>query len=150
MSSSPANYLEWKKRSRSFETMGAFTQNRVTLTGNGRAGRVVSTIVVTADLFDVLGVSPILGRGFREGEDQDGAARTMVLSESTLDSADSAATRRSSAARVTIDGGPVTVIGVMPAGFEVLGQRADVYIPFQHGDSGSSILGPQPRRLSAG
>lgn len=32
---SPANYLEWKVRSQSFERMAAFTQNRVTLTGNG-------------------------------------------------------------------------------------------------------------------
>lgn len=32
---SPANYLEWKVRNQSFERMAAFTQNRVTLTGNG-------------------------------------------------------------------------------------------------------------------
>ena len=34
---SPANFLEWRERSRSFDSMAAFTQNRVTLTGIGRA-----------------------------------------------------------------------------------------------------------------
>jgi putative ABC transport system permease protein len=135
---SPANYLEWKARSRSFEKMAAFTQNRVTLTGEGEPAEL-STIVLTADLFDVLGVSPTLGRGFVEGEDQEGAARTIVLSESTWlrrFGGDPSVVGRT----VTINGGPVTVIGVMPAGFEVLGLRADVYTPFQ--------LGPQARRFS--
>jgi putative ABC transport system permease protein len=135
---SPANYLEWKARSRSFEKMAAFTQNRVTLTGEGEPAEL-STIVLTADLFDVLGVSPTLGRGFVEGEDQEGAARTIVLSESTWlrrFGGDPSVVGRT----VTINDGPVTVIGVMPAGFEVLGLRADVYTPFQ--------LGPQARRFS--
>ncbi len=136
---SPANYLEWKARSRSFERMAAFTQNRVTLTGDGDPAEL-SAIVVAADLLDVLGVSPILGRGFREGEDQEGATRTIVIGESLW-------LRRFGGDRsiigrtLTIDGGPVTVIGVMPAGFEVLGQRADVYTPFQ-------ALGAQARRFS--
>jgi putative ABC transport system permease protein len=135
---SPANYLEWKARSRSFEKMAAFTQNRVTLTGEGDPAEL-STIVLTADLFDVLGVSPSLGRGFREGEDQEGAARTMVLGESIWIrrfGADASVVGRT----VTINGEPVTVIGVLPAGFEVLGLRADVYTPFQ--------LGPRARRFS--
>jgi putative ABC transport system permease protein len=126
---SPANYLEWKVRNRSFERMAAFSQNRVTLTGDGEPAEL-STIVVTADLLDLLGVLPVLGRGFREGEDQEGAARTMVLGQSLWVrrfGADPSVVGRT----VTINGGPVTIIGVMPAGFEVLGQRAEVYIPFQ-------------------
>ena len=126
---SPANYLEWKARNRSFERMAAFTQNRVTLTGNGEPAELTS-ITVTADLFDVLGVSPVLGRGFREGEDQDGASRTMVLSQSLWVrrfGSDPSVIGRP----VTINGAPVTIIGVMPAGFEILGQRAEAYIPFQ-------------------
>jgi putative ABC transport system permease protein len=135
---SPANYLEWKVRNRSFEQAAAFTQNRVTLTGDGEPAEL-STIIVTAELFDVLGVQPILGRGFRQGEDQEGATRTMVLGQSfwlRRFGGDPSVVGRT----VTINGAPVLVIGVMPAGFEVLGQRADVYIPFQ--------LGAQARRFS--
>ena len=79
----PVNFMGWRDRSRSFDGMGAFTQNRVTLTGSGEPSEL-STIIVTANLFDVLGVSPMLGRGFAAGEDQDAAARTMVLSHATL------------------------------------------------------------------
>ena len=62
---SPANYLEWKARSQSFERMAALTQNRVTLTGNGEPEEL-PTVVVTADLLDTLGVAPMLGRGFAQ------------------------------------------------------------------------------------
>lgn len=121
---SPANYLEWKARSRSFEHLAAFTQNRVTLTGNGEPEEL-PTVVVTADLFDTLGVPPTLGRGFAPGEDQEGAARTLVLGHGLW-------TRRFGAdpgvigRTLTINGEPATVIGVMARGFEVLGIAADV------------------------
>ena len=137
-----ANYIEWKKRSQSFAIMGALTQNRVTLTGTGEPAEL-SALVVTADLFAVLGVSPILGRSFVQGEDQDDAARTMTLSHGLWTSrfgADPSVVGRT----ITIDGGPVTVIGVMPPGLEVIGQRPEVYIPFRMKNQiqrGRSIVG---------
>src|SRR6186997_3516730 len=64
---SPANFLAWRERSRSFDGMAAFTQNRVTLTGAGEP-QELPTLTVSANIFDVLGVSPTLGRGFAAGE----------------------------------------------------------------------------------
>lgn len=141
---SPANYLEWKAPSQSFDRMAAFTQNRVTLTGSGEPEEL-PTIVVTADLFETLGVTPVLGRGFTAGEDQDGATRTLVLGYGLW-------TRRFGAdpnvvgRTLTINGEPATVIGVMARGFEVLGTPADAYVPFRLGAaarrfSGRSIIG---------
>ena len=43
---SPANFLEWRERSRSFDGMAAFTQNRVTLTGAGEPQELSTLIVV--------------------------------------------------------------------------------------------------------
>ena len=149
---SPANFLEWKTRSRSFDRMGAFTQNRVTLTGSGEPQELV-TIVVTADLLEVLGVAPALGRGFATGEDQEGAARTIVLSHACWlrqFNADTSVLGRP----LTINGEPMTVIGVMPRGFEIFGQPADAYLPFQRIGaskgrfSGRSLIGMG--RLKAG
>ena len=43
---SPANFLQWRERSRSFESLAAFSQNRVTLTGSGEP-QELATIIVT-------------------------------------------------------------------------------------------------------
>jgi len=126
---SPANFLAWRERGRSFESMAAFTQNRVTLTGSGEP-QELSTLLVSANILDVLGVGPILGRGFADGEDREGAARTMILSHAAWlrqFGGDSGVI----GSQVTIDGGPVTIVGVMPRGFEIFGLPADALTPFQ-------------------
>ncbi|HEX6163182.1 MAG TPA: ABC transporter permease [Vicinamibacterales bacterium] len=126
---SPANFMAWRERSRSFESMAAFTQNRVTLTGSGEP-QELATLVVSANILDVLGVGPMLGRGFAQGEDIQGAPRVMILSHAAWVrqfGADASVIGR----QVTIDGGPVTVLGVMPRGFEIFGLPADVYMTYQ-------------------
>jgi len=126
---SPANFLAWKARSRSFENMAAFTQNRVTLTGAGEP-QELSTLVVTGEIFNVLGVAPLLGRGFAASDDQPGATGTMVLSHAAWlrqFGGDASAIGRD----VTINGGPVTIIGVMARDFEIFGLPADAYMPMR-------------------
>ncbi len=126
---SPANFLAWKERSRSFEGMAAFTQNRLTLTGAGEP-QELAALVVSANMFDVLGVAPTLGRGFAEGEDRQGSARVMVLSHAAWVRQFGASTN-AIGREVTIDGGPVSIIGVMPADFEIFGLPADAYMTYQ-------------------
>lgn len=126
---SPANFLEWRARSRSFESLAAFTQNRVTLTGLGEP-QELATLITSANIFDVLGVGPMLGRAFAEGEDRDGAAQVMVLSHAAWlrqFGGDASAIGR----QVTINGQPVSIVGVMPKGFEVFGLPADAFMPFR-------------------
>ncbi len=125
---SPANFLQWRERSRSFESMAAFSQNRVTLTGSGEPSEL-ATIVVTANIFDVLGVGPMLGRGFVAGEDAAGAPRTLILSNAAWQrqfGGDNTVIGR----QLTINGEPMTVVGVMPRSFEIFGLPADLYMPF--------------------
>jgi len=136
---SPANYLEWKDRNQSFERMAAFTQNRVTLTGNGDP-QELSVLVVSADLLDLLGVAPVLGRGFASGEDQEGAARTVILAHATWlrqFGGDPSVVGRA----LTINGEPITIVGVMPRGFEVFGLPADAYLPFRMGPAARHPMG---------
>ncbi|HYB95299.1 MAG TPA: ABC transporter permease [Vicinamibacterales bacterium] len=126
---SPANFLAWRERSQSFDSMAAFTQNRVTLTGSGEP-QELATIIATANIFDVLGVAPALGRPFAAGEDQDGAPRTVALSHALWQrqfGGDPTVVGRD----VSINGEPVTVIAVMPRTFEIFGLPADVYLPFR-------------------
>ena len=136
------NFMGWRDRTKSFDGMGALQQNRVTLTGSGEPMEL-STIVVTANLLDVLGASPMIGRGFLPGEDQTTSERTMVLSHGlwVRHFGGSAGVLGS---RVTVNGEPVLVIGVMPPGFELLGQQADAIQPFRFspvtGTGGRSLI----------
>ena len=126
---SPANFLEWRTRSRSFDSMAAFSQNRVTLTGAGEP-QELATITVTANILDVLGVSPIVGRGFATGEDLDGAARTLILSHAAW-VRQFGGQSSVVGSQVTINGESMTIIGVMPRSFEIFGLPADAYMPFR-------------------
>ena len=138
---SPANFLQWRERSQSFDALAAFSQNRVTLTGHGEP-QELATITVTANIFDTLGVGPALGRGFAAGEDAD-APRTMVLSHASwlrIFGGEQDVVGRA----VTINGEPVTIIGVMPMGFEIFGLPADLYMPFRNLPASSK---PQGRSL---
>lgn len=125
----PLNFFGWRDRSHSFEGMGAFGQGRVTLTGDGEPVEL-STVSVSANLLDVIGVSPVLGRGFATGEDQDSGPRTMVLSHALWlrqFGGDASVLGRD----LTVNGAPVTVIGVMPRGFEVMGLTVDAITPLR-------------------
>ena len=136
------NFTGWRDRTHSFDGMAALQQNRVTLTGSGEPVEL-STLVLTANMFEVLGASPVIGRTFAAGEDQTTAERTVILSHGVWTrhfggGADVLGTR------VTINGEPVVVIGVMPPGFEILGQQADTFTPFrlgpQTGTGGRSLV----------
>lgn len=67
----------WRERSESFTAMEGFDTTRVTLLDHGEPRRLAAAWV-TPGLFDFLGVSPALGRGFEPGAD---AERRVVLSD---------------------------------------------------------------------
>ncbi len=75
------NFRDWRDRSESFEDMAGFNYMSETLTGVEQPQRIASGRV-SANVFDVLGVPPALGRGFREGEDRPGSTAVVVLSHS--------------------------------------------------------------------
>ncbi len=136
------NFMGWRDRAHSFESMAALQQNRVTLTGSGEPMEL-SALVLTANMFDALGASPMLGRAFLAGEDQSTAERTMLLSHGVW-LRQFGGNREVLGSRVTINGEPVVVVGVTPPGFEILGQQADAFLPFrfspQTGTGGRSLV----------
>jgi putative ABC transport system permease protein len=123
------NYRDWRDQSRSFEGMGAVRNSVVTMTGFAEAERIPSQNV-TANLFDLLGVRPELGRTFSAVEDEPGAPAVALISHSLW------VRRFSSSDRVLdqtiiLDRQSYSIIGVMPPGFEVIQQAADVILPFE-------------------
>ena len=76
---SPADYLDWKRQSQSFEQMAAWETNDLNLTGNGEPEKLVGGLV-SANFFDTLGVVPAMGRPFRPEEEELGHEQEVILS----------------------------------------------------------------------
>ncbi|MEY2549129.1 MAG: putative transport system permease protein, partial [Verrucomicrobiota bacterium] len=77
---SAANFLDWQKQNTLFEGMAAFAERSFNLTGVGEPERLDGRRV-SANLFDLLGVKPLLGRNFVPDEDKPGT-KVALLNES--------------------------------------------------------------------
>jgi|HubBroStandDraft_3_1064219.scaffolds.fasta_scaffold06391_4 predicted permease len=131
MEASPANYRDWKRMSRVFSSMGAMHGLSVNLVGQGEPVRLEGQ-AVTADLFPTLGVRPVLGRLFTAAEDRPGTGGTLLLSHALWQqqfAGDPAVLGR----RVSLDGKPFLIIGVMPPDFHFPDRRSVLWTPAQFG-----------------
>jgi len=98
-----------------FQQVALYRQRDAILRDGDAPARLVSNVAASSELFDVLGAVPVLGRGFRAGDDVPGAEPVAVLSFGLWQEAGGRPSIIGS--RVTVDGMPRTVIGVMPRGF---------------------------------
>ena len=74
------DYLDWQAQNKTLEGMSLFSWfNRVNVSGGGQPESALATSV-QANFFPVLGVKPLLGRGFAAGEDGAGGAHVAVIS----------------------------------------------------------------------
>lgn len=109
------DYQDWRSQSRVFSDMAICSRgNPVVITGGDESERVAGDLV-SANLFPLLGVAPMLGRTFTP-EDEANRARVVVLSHSLWQrrfGASYAAVGKT----LEIDGRPSQIIGVMPADF---------------------------------
>ncbi|HUR58522.1 MAG TPA: ABC transporter permease, partial [Opitutaceae bacterium] len=121
---SPPNMLDWKARSRSFETIAGFTPSVGGMVMEGRDGNAenISRQWVTAGIFDVLGVTPIAGRTF-SAEDEQQMGRRVVISEGFWETRFN---RDPSVigSEIKLDGTLWTVVGVVAKEFEILGRTS--------------------------
>jgi putative ABC transport system permease protein len=104
-----------KERQRAFGGLAAFSTEGYTLRLGDQSTTVLAA-VGSAELFDVLGARPLLGRAFQPGDDRPGAAPIAVVSHAFWQQelgGDAAVLGR----RLEIDGSPVEIVGVMPRGF---------------------------------
>src|ERR1700752_1809996 len=66
---SPANYLDWRNQSSSFEQMAAYGFRSFTIGGKERP-EAIQAAAVASDFFAALRVAPLLGRAFTPDEDR--------------------------------------------------------------------------------
>jgi putative ABC transport system permease protein len=108
---SPANFLDWRKQAQSFTGMAAMAERSFNLTGVGEPERLEGRRV-SANLFELLGVSARLGRTFVPEDDKPGT-HVVLLSHSLWQrrfGSDPGAVGRA----LTLNGESFTVVGVMP------------------------------------
>ena len=112
----PANYFDLAQQSQSFAGVAAAQWWEPDLTGDDQPEHL-RALQLTAGMFQVLGVSPVLGRTFNPDEDQPGRERVVVLSNRLWQrrfGGDANIVGR----QVTLNGEGYTVIGVMPSEFQ--------------------------------
>jgi predicted permease len=105
---------DWRDQQTTFEGLAAFSTGTVNLSGTDSPERFNGAFV-SANIFDLLRIKPILGTGFRPGDDAAGAPLTVVLGYEVW------ANRYASNASVVgqsviVNGEAATVLGVMPQG----------------------------------
>ena len=129
------NFLDYRQRSRSFESMAAYSDTNFNLTGRG-VPEQISAGIVSASFFRVLGVAPVAGRTFHEDEDQPGRGGVAVITRRFWES-HFAANPGAVGTALTLNGRSYVVVGVVPSGLPVfnLDPGDDVFVPVTAGFS---------------
>ena len=121
-------------RARSFEEIAVFKTWQPALTGGDEPERLNGQRV-SAGYFQVLGVSPSLGRPFAASDDRVNGPSVVVLSDALWQrrfGGDPGIIGR----QLTLDGTSHLVVGIMPRDFEnVLAPSAELWAPMQYGVS---------------
>ncbi|MGB6624736.1 MAG: ABC transporter permease, partial [Candidatus Acidiferrales bacterium] len=131
-STPPADFLDWRAQSHVFQHLAAYQSWFYNLTGAGEPVQLWG-MHVSWDFLDVLGVKPALGRSFRPDEEQPGHDQVVILSHG-LWVQRFAGNPDILGRSVTIDYKPYTVVGILPAGFDLFGttgtsRQFDLWMP---------------------
>jgi putative ABC transport system permease protein len=124
----PGNFIDWQAQTRAFTGMAASEGFHYNLTGNGQPEHVWGG-ASSAGWFNVLGVHAALGRDFRAEDDAPAATPVVVLSDELW-------RRRFNAEPgivgkvIGLNGGPFTVIGVMPPKCDYR-EELELWVPLQ-------------------
>lgn len=126
-----ATFTDLARESRTLSHAAAVGTWAPTVTEGGEPERLAG-LRVSSSYFDVLGVRPMLGSGFRAEHDDPAGERVIILAHGIWRGrfgADSGIIGRA----VALDGTPHLVVGVMPAGFDnVLAAETQVWRPLRY------------------
>jgi predicted permease len=123
-------YAALRDRARSFSGIGAYSTPYPRAFGVERDAPNMRVASVTADLFPMFGVRPVIGRFFLREEDQPPDGQRVAIISERLWSSEFARDEHVLGRRVVLGGESFTVIGVAPSGFAGVDRLAtDVWVP---------------------
>src|ERR1041384_3821475 len=126
---SPANFLDWQKQQTVFEDIAAFRYNDYNLTGADAPEQLTGN-PMTANMFDVLKVKPLIGRTFRP-EDADPKSDRVAVISYRLWQRRFGGNQNVIGQTVTLNSNPTTIVGVMPADFEFPSAFSELWTPLR-------------------
>jgi putative ABC transport system permease protein len=143
----PGNFADWKAQTQTFADLAARGNRSFNLTGDGEPEKI-QAYEITANFFPLLGVKPALGRNFSAEEDQPGANKVAIISNSLWQNrygGDASILNRS----IVLNDEKYTVIGVMPANFQFGESYIKLWTPIaftpqelaNHGDHYLNVVG---------
>ncbi len=121
------NFLDLRDQNHSFQYTAAFFYGNFSLTGHGHPENAKGKLVA-ANFFKLLGVEPMLGRGFLPGEDQKGRDGEVILS---FDFWQREFNGKRDVIGKTLDLSerPYVIVGVMPRAFDYPGEGNEIWVP---------------------
>jgi len=137
---SPANFYDWQRDSRSFESMAIYRFRQFALTNDGNAESIVAG-AVGDEFFSAIGTPPHLGRVFLPEEDSPARKHVAVLSDGFWKSHFGGAADVTGRT-LTLDGENYAIVGVMPPQFSAQAWGATarpLWVPLAYKDDERAV-----------
>ena len=123
----PPKIVGWQSQPALFDAFEAYTFQQMDVTGEAEPERIRG-LRVSLGLFPMLGVSPRIGRGFRQGDGAPGSERVVIVGEALWQ-------RRLGGEadvigrQITLNDDSYTIVGVMPRRFRLLDENESFWLP---------------------
>src|SRR5690349_20548670 len=121
------DYLDWEGQNHTFEAMSLYSWEHGVNTSTSGSSEPADIVNTQANFFSNLGVQPLIGRTFADGEDQPGKNHVVILSRGFWQE-HFGGQRDVIGQSVQLNNEPYTIIGVMPQAFRFPGD-AEIWTP---------------------
>jgi len=122
------DFVDYRKQQHTFNDLAGSTSGTIYVSGDEKAERFTGAWI-TANLFDVVGVRPLLGRTFRAGEDTPAGEKVAILSYSMWQQR-YGGDRNIIGHQLRVNGIAHTVVGIMPENF-AFPDNDQIWVPLQ-------------------
>jgi predicted permease len=128
VNASPSSYFTFREENRSFEDIAVYSRDSDTVTGIGEPEEV-PTLIVTHSFLPTIRVQPLFGRGFTLQDDTPNHPDVVILGHGYWKRR-FGGERSVIGSKVTVNGRPREVVGVMPEGFSFMSFEPSLLMPF--------------------